>query len=172
MLMPCVGQGAEHLVGHAGLPGHAQPDHRDLGHVLVAIDFLGPDDLHGFIHRLERGPQFVARNGERDVRLAVFPDVLHDHVHGDVPARDPREEFQTAARHVRHAQHGHAGLVLHQRGPADRGFRRLRLGHDHRPGTSLKLLRTWIGTLNFLANSIERLCITPAPRLASSSISS
>ena len=42
------------------------------------------------------------------------------------------------------------------------------------PGSSLKLalLRTWIGTLNFLPNSIERLCITPAPRLASSSISS
>ena len=42
------------------------------------------------------------------------------------------------------------------------------------PGSSLKLalLRTWIGTLNFLPNSIERLCITPAPRLASSRISS
>ena len=40
------------------------------------------------------------------------------------------------------------------------------------PGWSLKLLRTWTGTLNFLANSIERLCITPAPALASSSISS
>ena len=42
------------------------------------------------------------------------------------------------------------------------------------PGSSLKLalLRTWIGTSNFLPNSIERLCMTPAPRLASSSISS
>ncbi len=40
------------------------------------------------------------------------------------------------------------------------------------PGMSVKLLRTWIGTENFLANSMERLCITPAPRLASSSISS
>jgi len=40
------------------------------------------------------------------------------------------------------------------------------------PGWSLKLLRTWTGTENFLANSIERLCITPAPALASSSISS
>ena len=42
------------------------------------------------------------------------------------------------------------------------------------PGSSLKvwLLHTWIGTLNFLPNSIDRLCMTPAPRLASSSISS
>ena len=40
------------------------------------------------------------------------------------------------------------------------------------PGSSLKLLRTWIGTSNFLPNSIDRLCITPAPALASSSISS
>ncbi len=40
------------------------------------------------------------------------------------------------------------------------------------PGLSLKLLRTWTGTQNFLANSIERLCITPAPAVASSSISS
>ena len=42
------------------------------------------------------------------------------------------------------------------------------------PGSSVKtpLLRTWIGTLNFLPNSIDRLCITPAPRLASSNISS
>ena len=38
------------------------------------------------------------------------------------------------------------------------------------PGSSLKepALRTWIGTLNFLPNSIERLCMTPAPRLATS----
>ena len=40
------------------------------------------------------------------------------------------------------------------------------------PLVSLKLLRTWTGTQNFLANSIERLCITPAPAVASSSISS
>ena len=40
------------------------------------------------------------------------------------------------------------------------------------PGTGLKLDRTITGTPNFLANSIERECITPAPRLASSSISS
>ena len=42
------------------------------------------------------------------------------------------------------------------------------------PGTSVKTpeFRTWIGTLNFLPNSIDRLCMTPAPRLASSRISS
>ncbi len=40
------------------------------------------------------------------------------------------------------------------------------------PGLSLKLLRTWTGTRNFFANSIERLCITPAPAVANSSISS
>ncbi len=40
------------------------------------------------------------------------------------------------------------------------------------PGLSLKLLRTWIGTENRLANSIDRLCITRAPTLASSNISS
>ena len=40
------------------------------------------------------------------------------------------------------------------------------------PGLSLKLLRTCTGTANFLANSIERLCITPAPAVANSSISS
>ncbi len=40
------------------------------------------------------------------------------------------------------------------------------------PAMSLKLLRTWTGTPNFLANSMERLCITPAPAVASSSISS
>ena len=52
--------------------------------------------------------------------------------------------------------------------PAD-----FRLADDHRAvGLSLKLLRTWTGTQNFLANSIDRLCITPAPAVASSSISS
>ena len=40
------------------------------------------------------------------------------------------------------------------------------------PGTSLKLDRTSTLTPNFLANSIDRECMTPAPRLASSSISS
>ena len=40
------------------------------------------------------------------------------------------------------------------------------------PGMSLKLDRTTTFTPNFLANSIDRGCITPAPRLASSSISS
>ena len=40
------------------------------------------------------------------------------------------------------------------------------------PGASENELRTWIGTPYFLANSIDRECITPAPRLASSSISS
>jgi hypothetical protein len=40
------------------------------------------------------------------------------------------------------------------------------------PGMSLKLDRTTTFTPNFLANSIDRECITPAPRLASSSISS
>ena len=40
------------------------------------------------------------------------------------------------------------------------------------PGTSLKLDRTSTFTPNFLANSIDRGCMTPAPRLASSSISS
>ena len=40
------------------------------------------------------------------------------------------------------------------------------------PGSALKLDRTITGTPNFLANSIDRECITPAPRLASSSISS
>ena len=56
---------------------------------------------------------------------------------------------------------------------ADRLVRPLRLrARSSCPAMSLKLLRTWIGTEYFLANSIERLCITPAPRLASSSISS
>ena len=40
------------------------------------------------------------------------------------------------------------------------------------PSVSENELRTWIGTPYFLANSIDRECITPAPRLASSSISS
>jgi hypothetical protein len=40
------------------------------------------------------------------------------------------------------------------------------------PGASEKELRTWTGTPYFLANSIDRECMTPAPRLASSSISS
>ena len=40
------------------------------------------------------------------------------------------------------------------------------------PGASEKLLRTRMGTSNFLANSIDRLCMTLAPKLASSSISS
>ena len=40
------------------------------------------------------------------------------------------------------------------------------------PGASENELRTWIGTPYFLANSIDRECMTPAPRLASSSISS
>jgi len=40
------------------------------------------------------------------------------------------------------------------------------------PSTSLKELRTITGTSNFLANSMERECITPAPALANSSISS
>ena len=39
-------------------------------------------------------------------------------------------------------------------------------------GLSVALERTWTGTWNFLANSMLRLCITPAPRLASSMISS
>ncbi len=42
----------------------------------------------------------------------------------------------------------------------------------HVPGASENELRTWIGTPYFLANSMDRECITPAPRLASSSISS
>ena len=45
-------------------------------------------------------------------------------------------------------------------------------GTIHVPSTSLKLLRTCTGTSNFLANSIDRECMTPAPALASSSISS
>jgi hypothetical protein len=40
------------------------------------------------------------------------------------------------------------------------------------PGVSVNELRTWIGTSYFLANSIDRECMTPAPKLASSSISS
>jgi len=40
------------------------------------------------------------------------------------------------------------------------------------PGFSLRLERTSNTTPNFFANSTERLCITLAPRLASSSISS
>ena len=40
------------------------------------------------------------------------------------------------------------------------------------PGMSLKLDRTSTFTPNFLANSIDRECMTPAPKLASSSISS
>ncbi len=40
------------------------------------------------------------------------------------------------------------------------------------PGLSLKLERTWITTLYFLANSTERICSTFEPREAISSISS
>ncbi len=50
-----------------------------------------------------------------------------------------------------------AGLVLDQRRPADRlASADSRLGDDHRARQSEKLLRTWIGTSNFLANSMER----------------
>ena len=40
------------------------------------------------------------------------------------------------------------------------------------PSASVNELRTCSGTSYFLANSIDRECMTPAPRLASSSISS
>ena len=40
------------------------------------------------------------------------------------------------------------------------------------PGSSVRLLRTTTGTPYLPANSMLRECITPAPRLASSSISS
>ena len=40
------------------------------------------------------------------------------------------------------------------------------------PSMSVKELRTCRGTWNFLANSMLRECMTPAPTLASSSISS
>ena len=111
-------------------------------------------------------------NRERDVAVAVVGDVLHDHVHGDVlsasfentlsaapgrsgtPITFTRASFfnRAAPQTARPAISGSATIIV--------------------PGLSLKLLRTWTGTENFLANSIERLCITPAPAVASSSISS
>ena len=62
---------------------------------------------------------------------------------------------------------------LVERRAADRLVGCFGLGDDHRARlVGEAACGTWIGTPNFLANSIERLCITPAPRLASSSISS
>ncbi len=88
---------------------------------------------------------------------------------------DRAEDAVDHARTVGHAQDRDPRLVLGQRRAGDRDAQPLRgvsSSTIHVPGASENELRTWIGTPYFLANSIERECITPAPRLASSSISS
>ncbi len=61
MLIPFVGQGAEHLLGDAGLLRHAQADDGDLGDVVVVVVAFGPQFARGFFDGLERGGQVVAR---------------------------------------------------------------------------------------------------------------
>ncbi len=57
--------------------------------------------------------------------------------------------------------------------PADRHLGHpVRLGHDPGALGVAERVRTMTGTSNFLANSMDRECMTPAPTLASSSISS
>ena len=76
------------------------------------------------------------------------------------------------ARLVGHVRDRDACLVLGHGRTADGAFDRLRLDDDHRPGCVAEAAADVDRHVNFLANSIDRLCITPAPRLASSSISS
>ena len=127
-----VGQGAEHLPGDAGLPGHAQPDDRNLGHVVVVADAFGLELGGSRLGRLERGPQIVLEHGERNVGDPVGADVLHDHVHRDRLGRDLGKNRQARARPVGHAQDRDAGFVLDQRRAADRLVGRLGQGGDHR----------------------------------------
>ena len=119
--------------------------------------------------------QVALGDGEADLGRPVGRHVLDDHVDDDVGRGDRAEERVDDARPVGHAEDRDPGLVLgqrragHRRRPA--GARRPRR-RSRCPVASENELRTWIGTPYFLANSIDRECITPAPRLASSSISS
>src|SRR5271157_845298 len=63
-----LGQRAEHPLSHAGLRGHAKTDNRDLRHLVVAIVAFGPQRPDGLLHGAYGLRQFVARDGERDVR--------------------------------------------------------------------------------------------------------
>ena len=170
------GQGLEHRGGHAGVGAHAQADDRDLGDLGVVGDA-----------RWRRSPRAAAsaarsvsgRSPLATVKLtSVVPSVDTFWTIMSTTmfaARDRAEDRVDDARPVGHAEDRDPGLVLDQRRA---GHRRRPAGGRRRsptiqvPGASENELRTWIGTPYFLANSIERECITPAPRLASSSISS
>ena len=176
MLMPGLGQRLEHRGGDAGVGPHPQADDRDLGDLGVVRDARRPDRLRG---RPRRRASVSARSPAATVKLtSVVPvgrDVLDDHVDDDVRRGDRAEDRVDHARPVGDAQDRDPRLVLGQRraGDASRPAAGRRSRRRSRcPGASENELRTWIGTSYFLANSIERECITPAPRLASSSISS
>ncbi len=108
------------------------------------------------------------------VALPPLADALGDHVHGDVRVGERREDAVADARPVGHAFEHEPGLVRGQGRAARPGTRVIQSasGTIQVPSASERALRTMSGTSNFLANSIDRECMTPAPMLAISSISS
>ena len=60
--------------------------------------------------------------------------VLHDHVHGDLPRGDLREDGQGGSRPVGDPEHGDPGLVFHLGCTADGQIGGFRMGRDHGAG--------------------------------------
>ncbi len=127
-----VGQGGKHTIGHSCLAGHSQTDNRDLSHLVVMRDLASPDDVGGLADCLQSRLQFAAGDRKRDVRLAFFAHVLHDHVDSDFVIRQAREDFEARAGHVRHSYDCDAGFLGSHGGTANRLVVILRLFDDHR----------------------------------------